>query len=449
MQVRKERPDNMATKKFSSFEFASVADTGNSVTPGLHRYDAFKTPYGYAFVIVANDEDDKLQSELSGIALERIRYFLENEPDEKPGQVAKSALIYTSGYLYEFGKRNSSYKAGKISCLCVLYSNEEVFYAWAGHVGLFLFTGKRFYLLNCKDNPTQVSLDVSAGCLGDSEEFMGQRPLIEPHSGESCLQPVSGDKLIMTSGSISQHINTKIIKKILTDNMPLQTKAARIMRQGKSSDDMYSSTIILLRFHDVKNRERKVGPVQKSGGSNVMHEKTDSRVSKNTRQNKAPAKKYLTLAKYLLYTIGFLVVAYFFYDLFINDPRPPINLSEIKKDTVPEETAILPDSVLPEQAPVLPDDLEYTVRSGDTWSRIYSQYGVCSWFIRNHPPNTGRFGSEGSLIAGQRLQIPVQYSRKPEFNPHYYSEFSTEKVGSRCENVNEAFLEAFKQKIRQ
>lgn len=442
--------DNMATKKFSTFEFASLADTGKSSITGLNRYDVFETPYGYAFVLIINEGGTNNQSEISGIAMERIRYFLKNAPDEKSEHVAQNAIIYVSGYLYQYGNKNTAYKAGNISCMCVLLHEERVHYAWYGNVELLLFTGKRFYLLGGQ----HANEKKSAGNNRPSYEtaaYLGQQVAIEPYTADTCLEPVSHDKLLLTSGNISHLLNTKETKRILCDNMPLQTKVVRIIRELRNHQHNNSLAITLIRFYGFQNKERKLPSSQLITKPDV-EKKTGVKIPENNQKETKKQHKPFLMIRNILYVLGFIVVGYLFYDLFIKDPHPPISLPDTLSTVAWESTVVVSDTLHDndiQAKPVVPEDVVYVVRGGDTWGRIYTQYGVCSWFIINHPPNTGRFGREGSLIAGNRLRIPVRYSGKPEFNPYYYGEFSAENVGVRCENAGKELREAFEELIRE
>lgn len=447
----------MATKKFSNFEYASLTDTGGFNTAGLHRYDAFETPHGHAFIIVSNDRDDEQQAELCRIAIERIRYYLENEPDESKEVVHGNALTYAGGYLYQMGQKDPSVKAGNISCLCVLFSEEKIYYSWIGHVDLFLFTGKRMYLLSWKDSDDEevASKDEDQTRLKDRNAFLGSKSILIPFSANSDVEPVNGDILILASGSVCRRLHTKDIRKVLQDSMPLQTKAARVMRRSDGSTGQCPACIVLLRFHDLKNTERSFGTGKVASKPESSKQKSEQVMGKDKKSSKAPGKITSRILKIIFSAIGLLLVGYLIYDLIIYDPHPPVPLPRSTEvavvDTLrqPEAAENQTAAVPADETPVVPDDVTYVVRRGDTWGRIYVQYGVCSWFIINHPPNTGRFGREGSLIAGESLRIPVKYSGKAEYNPHYFQEFATEKVGSRCEHAGPELRRAFEDKIAQ
>ncbi len=446
----------MATKKFSNFEYASLTDAGDAKTSGLHRFDAFATPHGHAFVVVSGDQDDEQQSELCEIAIERIKYYLDHEQDDAKDVVSRNALIYSSGYLYQMGQKDPSFRAGKLSCLCVLFSEEKIHYSWVGHVELFLFTGKRMYLLSWNDSENKIEtagIEYGSG-LDKKKNFLGSQPIIAPCHGDSSVEPVNGDILILASGIVCRRLHTKDIKKVLQDSMPLQTKAARIMRHSDSDTGRCPASITLLRFHGLKNTERSFGVGQVASKYDSSGHKTEQAMAKDKKSGKTSELNPFRLLKIIFSIIGIIVVAYFVYDLFIYDPRPPVSLP-VTNDVVVADT--VEDDMVEEmkgeepagETAFLPDDVVYVVRSGDTWGRIYIQYGVCSWFIINHAKNTGRFGRDDSLIAGERLHIPVKYSGKPEYNPHYYRHFSTEQVGNRCEHAGRDFLRAFEEKIAE
>ncbi len=440
----------MTTKKFNTFEYASHTEPGKPGSTGVHCQDTFETPLGHVFVVVTDHNSTQVRSTgLCELVLQRIRYYMEHEPEERNRDVTKNALIYTSGYIYQHYNKEGTNAKG-VSCLCLLYSDEQVFYSWIGDVGLYLFTGKRIHWLTWQDK--QLNSSSKDDQIQKTEKFLlGQQPIIEPMSNcQSALKPVNGDNLILSAGNVGKCIHTKATKRILKDSMPLQTKVTRILRHPYPDMNPQSGTLIILRFHAVSHKERIISQDNKDHISRQPQkiEEMNQKKIKQTRKNKS-----FGLLKMIFLALGLFAVLYFVYDLFIYDPRPPVPITVPQHETRLEESIHVPDEVAEEltegvaEPVTLPADISYVVRTGDTWGRIYSQFGVCSWFIRNHPPNTGRFGSQGSLIAGQRLQIPVKYSADPQLNPHYYTEFTTDKVGSGCQNADRSFLEAFEERV--
>jgi hypothetical protein len=154
---------------------------------------------------------------------------------------------------------------------------------------------------------------------------------------------------------------------------------------------------------------------------------------------------------YILIALAILLLSYMFYDIFIHDPMPTRKTTKTEKPVASDSVSAVVDT--PQKADVaeipvstkVPDDIMYTVKSGDTWGRIYTQFGVCSWFIRTYASNQGKFDSDDNPIAGSRITIPVIYSAKSSLNPDFYQEFSLEKTGTRCENANEDFVERFRE----
>lgn len=437
----------MATKKFSTFEYASHADEGSPDQGACIVQDVFETPHGQAIVVVSGIKQKG--EELSRTAFERVKYYLENEQDEPCEVITRNALIYTSGYLYQLQKKDPALKPGRISCLCVLFKDEKLHYSWVGEVELYLFTGKKMYILAWRDHSK-----------GDASPtgYLGQSATIEPGTEERALSPVAGDKLIMAAGELCKHLHTRETRKILKDTMPLQTQASRILRQTAGKDALPSaSSIIMLDFHGISNTERSPGGMGLSLKMELTKHPKEQEMSTKKKKKKKKAVKASKLQpnwKTVLYIAGLLIVIFLLYDLVNYGPKPiPLpSASEVVSDTFlhageAAQAEVDAATVLAEVPKVIPGDETYVVRRGDTWGRIYTQFGVCSWFIINHPPNTGRFGSGGTLIAGERLYIPVKYSEKAELNPHHYREFSMDVVGSRCEHAGQELKDAFEEKL--
>ncbi len=430
----------MTTRKFNSFEYigrATGPDPG-----GLHREDMFETPHGFAFVIAASQGEGEQEAGRTATALERIRYYLENETDDKVEEVSRNALMYTSGYLYQTYQKEAEGDLPPLSCLCVIVSDGKVHYAWVGNICLYVFTGKRMI-------PLSWTVAESQG-PDASVAFMGEQPVVAPQFPTDPLIPVNEDLLLAGSGRSCELFCLKQTKKILQDSMPSQTKVARMTRlfDGEESEKQ-ALALQMLRFYNLENRQRSfvTGQEQAAPRPKSSAIKEDMPGKKSKKQ--LPDMDMLQKIKYIAYLVGILLVGYMVYDLFLYDPKPAVNIPlVIETEQVGVESPDDTLSLAMDEPRALPEDIPYTVRGGDTWGRIYTQFGVCSWFIINHPPNTGRFGRDGALIADARLQIPVRYSSDPELNPHYYTEFTTEVVGASCENAGQELLDNFREMVQ-
>ncbi len=429
----------MTTRKFNTFEYigrATGPDPG-----GLHREEMFETPHGFAFVIASSQGGGEEEAERTDTALKRIRYYLENETDDGVEEVSRNALIYTSGYLYHTFRKDAAGDLPPLSCLCVLFRDGKVFYSWVGDVCLYVFTGKRMTPLSWPAAESQGSDDQAAA-------FMGEQPVVSPQYPSEPFVPVNQDLLLAGSGRSCELFCLKQTRKILQDSMPSQTKVARMARLFEGEGEKEAMALQMLRFYNLENRQRSFVEGRERAAhrpkSSVLKEDMPKKTTKKPPKNQDTLHK----VKYIGYLAGILLVGYMVYDLFLYDPKPAVNIPIVTEEAEAEVES--PDDTLSlalEEPRALPEDIPYTVRGGDTWGRIYTQFGVCSWFIINHPPNTGRFGRDGALIADTRLQIPVRYSGDPDLNPHYYTEFSTEVVGPSCENAGQELLDRFQEMI--
>ncbi len=438
----------MNTKKLKSFEYAGKVHPGTDDLAGLHRQEAFNTSFGHVVVVVASEGIHKKQEELAGIVAERMQYYMDHADDEKVEDITTSALKYSSGYLYQLARRDPLNTPAKISCLCLLNHENTLCYSWAGdQVCVSLWDGKKLYpLLTHADDDTHGLPENEGG--GQEKGFVGQEADLSPNSASIPLKPLSGDCLLVGSGSICHELSRKDVRKVIQDSMPLQTKLLRIMGLCDKEKAHIHASLMLISFYRVNHtkrvfvagKENKRG-ISRGGSSTAHHaqEEPEKKKSSTVRSH---------VLKYAMLMLACVLLGYMVYDLFIFDPRPPVRLPAPTPveahDTIadaPEEGVEVLDDM-----PPFPDDELYIVRGGDTWSRIYRQYQVCSWFIINHPRNTGRFGRDGSLIAGQQLRIPVRYSGDQELNPFYYREFTASKVGRGCEHAGQDFLDTFHEK---
>ncbi len=430
----------MITRKFNTFEYVGWAE--GSAMGKQHVQETFESAGGHAFVIASGSVAADHSDGLAKMAVDRIKYYIDQEAGEQPEELVKNALIYSSGFIYQHCKKASLSQPDVLDCICAFFSGQTFYAAWIGEASVFLYNGKKLIPLGGKDQ--------SSGSNGF--ESMGGKAMVLPATLEQPLVPLSGDFLLMGSGPIFKQLPQKQTRKILQDSMPVQTKLARLMRMHDLGKEGGIAATQLINFYNLNNTDRSFEP----GSEQVTSGNKPSTVTKHMATKQTKHKSSDTTKRYtisgILSLLILLALAYMVYDLFIKDPHPPVEISERPisfeemKEMTDEEYDATRDAG--STVPVIPDDIPYTVRGGDTWSRLYIQYSVCSWFIINHPPNRNRFGANGALISGQRLQIPVRYSADRGLNPYFHQEFSTDKVGSGCQHAGQEMLDAFQEKIR-
>jgi serine/threonine protein phosphatase PrpC len=456
----------MATKKHRNFEYAGQTGGLDGEGRNLHSFQCFDTPNGFAFVVVGADRElGPDQSPGQGV-IERLKYYLEIEEEASPAEAVRNALVYVNGYLYSMSRKDPAFQPGELSCLCVLFREEKVYYAWVGQVCLHLFTGKKLVPLSWE----VYSGDEGGKSVGNRPwklAFLGKQQFLDPGVCREALVPVDGDMLILGSSGYCLNPDEKQIRKVLPDVMPLHTKVQRLISQTGKEEEEAPMAVVLIGFYNMGQEERSF-----VAGSAIP----EHQPGKEAQPGNALRLLSNPLLKKILIGLGVLFLVYMLYDLFWFNPRPARQIAVTERDipgldSIPDTLGVLPvdqpatpvappavrepqvsapaaDPASGTPAP-LPADREYTVRSGDTWGRIYREFEVCSWFIRNHPPNSGKFDRSDNPIAGTRLMIPVKYSASRRLNPAYYQEFTTDKVGSACQNANRNFLRRFEESLQQ
>ena len=429
----------MATRKLKNFEFAGLHNTDVENYPALHCFQDFETPNGFAFVVSGSEKILEEDQQLCEVINDRVRYYLNNELLDDPREAVRNALVYANGFVYERSRKEEGFVAEKASVLCVLVQEGKVFYSWMGEVSLYLYTGKRRYPLTwlAREGRGNDSVTVSES---DTVLYLGMKQLAEPAVCEQPLVPVDGDLVFIGTGATWDVMRDKAFCAVMADSMPTHTKLQRLMKMAGDIQPDQPAAAHLIAFYNLDQTERSFAAGKTRTGPSVR-ERIQAKMEERSKN---------TLLKNVLIGLGILILVYMFYDLFLNTPNKPV------KVTIPEETITVSDSLELTSETVegeelaggtLPDDVEYIVRSGDTWGSIYRQYEVCSWFIRNEPANAGKFDAEDNPVYNTRLVIPVRYSGSRNLNPGYYQEFTLEKVGRSCQNVNEAFKRRFDRKV--
>ena len=452
----------MATKKHRNFEFAGHAGGLDKEGLNRHAYHCFNTPNGFAFAVVGADRELGPDLSASKTVMERLQYYLEIEEEASPAEAVRNALVYVNGYIYSLCRKDPSLDPGELSCLCAIFRDQQVWYAWVGQVCLHLFTGKKL---------VPLTWDVSGGHEGGGLAgnrpwelaFLGKQQFMDPGVCREALVPVDGDMLILGSSGFCLNPDEKQIRRVLTDVMPTHTKVQRLVSQTGREDEEAPMVVLLVGFYNMEQEVRSFVPGEPVADS-----------VPETKSDPGSAFHFFSgpLLKKVLIGLGALFLIYMLYDMFWFNPTPArkITLAEqdsARADSIPDSLAILPvdppadrpTTASPADRPAagspsgtpapLPADSEYTVRSGDTWGRIYREFEVCSWFIRNHPPNAGKFDRSDNPVAGTRLVIPVKYSASRRLNPDYYQEFTTDKVGNACQHANRNFLRRFEESLQR
>jgi hypothetical protein len=464
----------MATKKHKNFEYAGHTGGVDGEGKNLHAFHCFDTPNGFAFAVVGADRDLGPDKSLAATVTERLQYYLEIEEEASPADAVRNALVYVNGYIHALAKKDPSLQSGELSCLCVLFRDQKVYYAWVGQVCLYLFTGKKLVPLTWEVSSAEEGASGGSGRPWDLA-FLGKQQFLDPGLCKEALVPVDGDMLILGSSGFCLGPDEKHIRKVLTDSMPTHTKALRLTSKSGRDEDEAPMAVVLAGFYNMDQEAR-------------------SFIAGNVPEAAAPdpgngAKSLVwnlsnPLIKKILIGVGLVFLVYMLYDMFLFNPRPARRVTQVTEqelvldgDSLMDTLGVAPaDQVerLGDEPSVdaqaaapaasdaqtaaaaaersaggpLPDDRAYTVRRGDTWGRIYQEFRVCSWFITNHPPNSGKFDRSGNPVAGSRLMIPVKYSASQRLNPNHYQEFTTDKVGNACQNANQDFLRRFEEGLR-
>ncbi len=416
----------MATRKLKNFEFAGHKYVENNDSEGLHTFDSFDTPNGYVFVVAGSDRPVEGNWQVSEIISERVKYYLENDQPGDPKEAVGNALVYANGYVYAKAGKEPGFKPGRASVACLLVVEGKVYYAWMGQVSLYLNTEKKRYSLI---SPTRLEVDGT----GDQILFLGQQQMAIPGVGENPLVPVDGDMLLLGTGVGWGGIREKIFCNTLTDSMPTHTKVQQLAKLAFAEQANSPLASFLISFYNLNQSNRSFSEGQAKEAPSIYEkflQKIESR----------PGGSIL---KPVLIALVILIVGYMTYDMFFFNPTKPVTVRTTAPVIDPAAPMADPtEASANETAQVRaapPANILYTIRRGDTWGRIYQQFEVCSWFITNHPNNSGKFDGAGNPNLNSTITIPLRYSASRRLNPAYFQEFATAIVGNACQKVNEAF----------
>ncbi|MFW6352589.1 MAG: hypothetical protein ACOC2E_09380 [Bacteroidota bacterium] len=267
---------------------------------------------------------------------------------------------------------------------------------------------------------------------------------------------------MMGTRDLFLNVTEKQIQRVLSDPMPVQTKALRLADMGKNISPSSCISNQIISFYSLPNTIRKFEPVPVESAFKLK--KSLKKPQKKDATGKDEKEKGILgkqlnkpLVRIAIIAFTILLLGYMFYDLFLFDPRPAKNIELQTSVAEDQDTTLTEDEIIQDEPNqevkketeqeedkfTLPNETAYLVRSGDTWSNIYARFRVCSWFIKNHPDNSGKLDKDDNPVAGSRITIPLLYSSDSELNPDFHQEFSLEKTGNRCQNADESFLDDF------
>jgi len=444
----------MANRKLKNFEFANHSEKGSSYEVNTDEVVFFDCVNGSVFLICQDEGSAKLTTSPANLAAQRMKYYLENEFVADPSNALYNALVYTNGFIFEYGRKHDDYRNAWVKCTVVLIRDNKVYYSSFGETSVSFFNGRKLFLISHGDLQSSVSddQDLNSDSRSNSGGYLllGQQRDVKPVVNKDPLVPLNEDLILLGTKGFYDAVNEKSIAKILSDPMPVQTKVYRLVDMANMQGGAENISVQLISFYNLENPERKFHPIERRAASPVKNpaESKNKKPLQGVDIDRFKASIFKSPVKEILLGLGILFLVYMVYDLFIYDPMPAnrVKTEQKAKDPAPEKSEEnLETAVVEVKAnKSIPSDTLYTVRSGDTWSRIYTQFGVCSWFIRSHPENTGKFDADENPIAGRRIVIPLLYSAKRELNPEFYQEFSLAKTGSRCENATQEFIDAFR-----
>ena len=442
-----------ATIKLKNFEYSAIAN--NTVESNrMCQHGSFDTPNGFVFVLSVSDKSSDDSLSFCSIIHERVQYYLENEVLDDPREAVASAMVYINGFLFEQRRKNPDVGDPRAGLLCVLIKDQKVYYGWTGETAMMLYTGRKTVALTragVADREWREGSPVHYGSLGLSREF-------EPKVCSTPLVPVDLDAILVTAGAGWSSLKEHTVVDILADSMPANTKVQKLLKLATGAQPNSCSAALLVSFYNMGQMKRSFAEAKATVAEGA--DKVAEVMSLKGR---------LWKWRYLIILLSVLLASYMVYDLFLFNPARPV--SDYPADTLqvqapepsgqaaqveeeaeaevpvqPQAEAERPTSVRPAQ---LPADVRYTVRTGDTWGAIYAQFEVCSWFIRNHPPNRDKFDGRGNPRVNAVLLIPVKFSGNERLNPNFFREFSVEHVGNACQNANQAFVERFMARVNQ
>lgn len=440
-----------ATIKLKNFEYSAIVN--NPVESNrMCQHGAFDTPNGFVFVLSVSDASTNDVLPVCNIIQQRAQYYLENEVLDDPREAVASAMVYINGFLFEQRRKNADVGDPRAGMLCVLIKDQKVYYGWAGETAMMLYTGRKTVALTragVAEKEWREGSSVHGGSLGLSREF-------EPRVCSTPLVPVDQDAILVTAGAGWNSLREHVVVDILADSMPVNTKVQKLLKLATGTQPISSSSALLVSFYNMGQMKRSFAEAKATvaGGADKVAEVMS-------------IKGRLWKWRYLIILLLVLLASYMVYDLFLFNPVRPV--SDQATDTLqveapaptdpatrveveaeaparPQAETERPARVQPAQ---LPADVRYTVRSGDTWGAIYSQFEVCSWFIRNHPPNRYKFDGRGNPRVNAVLLIPVKFSGNERLNPNFFREFSVEHVGNACQNANQAFVDRFMARVNE
>jgi|GEM_PF-704797 len=389
------------------YKFSLLTDVGRKRAKNEDSIGEAKTINGHVFVVCDGMGGHVGGQIASSLGVKSILDFFERELYQNIYVAINNAIQFANEQIYYKSVEDPSLQGMGTTLVLLIIRDTDVYLAHVGDSRIYVMSGGKLSQLTIDHSLVQKLVEKGIIEASEAESHprkneilraMGTTQTVEPEIMEEPYHPSKGDIFLLCSDGLSGMISYKVISEILSNSNALNEKTAKLISMANDAGGTDNISVELIEIS---------GSVGLSSAKAAAVNEKESGNESNVYTKKKPGRK----SKKLWYMLGFiavLVIVYAIVYVFPNRNKKTLDKNDslkISNGKVSSKTGLVKDTF-------------YIVQRGDSWSKIYEKYGVCSDLIKSNPKNKFYY-TENGPIEKSKLTIPLKYSSKPDYNPDY------------------------------
>lgn len=261
----------MDTKTLHNFIFGNATDVGKVRQANEDYYGNFDSPNGFIFLVCDGMGGHVGGAIASQLAVQTIRDCLTKQTFPSPSEALNTALLMANSTILAYAEDHPELNGMGTTCVIILIKNDDVYYAHVGDSRIYILSKKKIHRLT-KDHSFIQNM-VDKGILTEEEaekhprkneitNALGLKSMLPP---TICSEPIlvtKGDIIVLCSDGLTGMVSDAAIEEVLlTDGIPLQSKATLLIEKSLENGGLDNVTLQLVEFSRSSYKESRIPDV--------------------------------------------------------------------------------------------------------------------------------------------------------------------------------------------
>ncbi|QHT67006.1 Stp1/IreP family PP2C-type Ser/Thr phosphatase [Rhodocytophaga rosea] len=240
-----------------NFQFGNHTDVGKVREANEDYLGYFENANGHLFVVCDGMGGHAGGATASQLAVDSIRRFFEHGFYDNLPEAMRQSILFANQQIYAHANQNTHLRGMGTTCVVVIIRNDEVYYAHVGDSRLYLQSAKGLKRLTKDHSVVQEMVDQ--GMLKEEEaenhprknqltRALGTLPEVEVEVSQQPFHPAMGDTLLICTDGLNGMINDTTIQQILSERIPIQNKAMKLVQLANDAGGYDNITVQLIQF---------------------------------------------------------------------------------------------------------------------------------------------------------------------------------------------------------